>query len=320
MNKSTGLIFAAFIIIVALVGVFLFVGKPATPGTSSGTITSFDECVKAGYPIKESYPAQCMTPDGKNFVQDIGNAQEKANLIVLDSPRPNETVTSPLTLHGKARGTWFFEASFPVQVLDAHNNVLAAGAAQAEGDWMTEAFVPFTIQLTFSQPSDKTGKLLLKKDNPSGLPEHDDELVVPIVFGENPNPAPSTSMNVKVYFGNAERDPEITCKNVFPVERQIPITTGVARAALEELLKGPTSKEHDANYSTSINQGVTIKSLTIQNGIAKVDFSEELQKGVAGSCLVTMIRAQITETLKQFSTVNDVVISVNGKSEGVLQP
>jgi hypothetical protein len=34
-------------------------------------ITSFEECAAAGYPIMESYPEKCATPDGKSFVRDI---------------------------------------------------------------------------------------------------------------------------------------------------------------------------------------------------------------------------------------------------------
>lgn len=33
-------------------------------------INSFEECVAAGYPVAESYPRQCMTPD-KTFVEEI---------------------------------------------------------------------------------------------------------------------------------------------------------------------------------------------------------------------------------------------------------
>jgi len=56
------------------------------------------------------------------------------------------------------------------------------GIAQAEGEWMTTEFVPFKATLNFEKPSVKTGKLILKKDNPSGLSQNDDELVVPIKF------------------------------------------------------------------------------------------------------------------------------------------
>lgn len=33
-------------------------------------IDSFEACKQAGFPIMESYPEQCMTPDGRTFVND----------------------------------------------------------------------------------------------------------------------------------------------------------------------------------------------------------------------------------------------------------
>ncbi len=42
-----------------------FFQKPAT------AINSFEECAVAGFPIMESYPEQCRTPDGRTFVHDI---------------------------------------------------------------------------------------------------------------------------------------------------------------------------------------------------------------------------------------------------------
>jgi spore germination protein GerM len=127
-------------------------------------------------------------------------------------------------------------------------------------------------------------------------------------------------MAVKVFFNNEKSDPEFSCNKVFPVEREIPKTQAVGRTALEELLKGPTDAEKDSKYFTSINPGVKIQSLTIENGIAKVDFDGQLEFQVGGSCRVSAIRAQITETLKQFPTVNSVIISINGRTEDILQP
>lgn len=34
------------------------------------SITNFDECASAGYPIMESYPEQCAVPDGRTFVNE----------------------------------------------------------------------------------------------------------------------------------------------------------------------------------------------------------------------------------------------------------
>ncbi|PIP22172.1 MAG: hypothetical protein COX38_02115, partial [Candidatus Nealsonbacteria bacterium CG23_combo_of_CG06-09_8_20_14_all_39_25] len=47
---------------------------------------------------------------------------------------------------------------------------------------------------------------------------------------------------------------------------------------------------------------------------------EQLEFQVGGSCKVSAIRAQITQTLKQFPTVDEVVISINGRTEDILQP
>ena len=106
----------------------------------------------------------------------------QASEIILTSPLPQATITSPLVVQGKAKGTWYFEASFPVQLLDAHGQELASSAAQSDGDWMTSDFVPFTAELTFTAPTTSTGMLVLRKDNPSGDPEHDASVNIPIHF------------------------------------------------------------------------------------------------------------------------------------------
>lgn len=126
---------------------------------------------------------------------------------------------------------------------------------------------------------------------------------------------------VKIFFGNSKLDPDIMdCGKNFSVERTIPKTEAVGRAALEELLAGPTDEEKLEGYLTSINPDVKIQSLTIDDGVAKVDFDKQLEFQVGGSCRVTAIRAQIENTLKQFPTVDDVIISIDGRTEDILQP
>jgi len=60
--------------------------------------------------------------------------------------------------------------------------VLGQIPAQAQGDWMTENFVPFAATLDFTTPTTATGSLILEKDNPSGLPENDKQLTIPVKF------------------------------------------------------------------------------------------------------------------------------------------
>jgi hypothetical protein len=116
------------------------------------------------------------------------------------------SVRSPLQIAGEARGPWFFEASFPVTLLDASGGVLAQSPAQASGDWMTEGFVPFAAQLTFAPPTTPTGTLVLTRNNPSGLPEHDAELRLPVRFeGAGSGAAPSGEA-AKIYAALAEAE------------------------------------------------------------------------------------------------------------------
>lgn len=112
----------------------------------------------------------------------IGLPVNPATQIHVTSLQPNDVVTSPLTITGEARGTWFFEASFPVVLQDANGKVIAAKAATALGDWMTEDFVPFTVTLTFDKPATETGTLILEKDNPSDNPQFANQLTLPVRF------------------------------------------------------------------------------------------------------------------------------------------
>lgn len=277
-------------------------------------INDFQSCSAAGNAILESYPRQCKTSDGQTFVEDINNELEKINLIRVEHPRPNQTISSPLEINGQARGTWFFEASFPILLLDKNGQTISRIIAQAQSSWMTKDFVPFKAKLDF--PSDLSGKatLIFKKDNPSGLLENNDELKMPVILQA------VESVKIKVFFNNEKLDPEFSCNKVFPVERIIPKTQAIARAALEELLNGPTEKEKIDGFLTNINPGVKIQKLTIENSLAKVDFDKQLEFQVGGSCRVAAISAQIRETLKQFPTVKKVIISIDGRTEDILQP
>ena len=110
------------------------------------------------------------------------SAELKKDLIVVANLKAGQKIKSPFTVQGKARGNWYFEAFFPYELRDASGTLLAQGPVQASGDWMTTNFVPFSLVLTFPTPTTTSGTLTLKKDNPSGLPANDDQLVIPVQF------------------------------------------------------------------------------------------------------------------------------------------
>ncbi len=111
-----------------------------------------------------------------------------SDLIRVIAPEPGAIITSPLTIRGEARGTWYFEATFPVVLVDWDGRIIAEHYAEAKSDWMTTEFVPFEAVLEFKAPPDVPnallyhGKVILSKDNPSGLPEHDAAIEIPIRF------------------------------------------------------------------------------------------------------------------------------------------
>ncbi|PIV10093.1 MAG: hypothetical protein COS49_02380 [Candidatus Portnoybacteria bacterium CG03_land_8_20_14_0_80_41_10] len=130
----------------------------------------------------ESYPRQCVAGD-KVFIEEIGNELEKIDLIRIGHPRPNEFIESPLVVEGQARGSWFFEGDFPVILTDWDGLIIAETYATAQSDWLTEEFVRFKTEIEFDKSElYNRGALILQKDNPSGLPENDDALEIPIFF------------------------------------------------------------------------------------------------------------------------------------------
>ncbi len=125
---------------------------------------------------------------------------------------------------------------------------------------------------------------------------------------------------LSVYFTNTQKNPGAgDCSRVFAVRHTSRGTVAVAEAALNALLQGPSAAERGQGYGSEIPPGTVLRDITINNGVARADFSSELAR-VAGSCRVMAIRAQIERTLRQFSSVRSVVILVEGRSEGVLQP
>lgn len=98
------------------------------------------------------------------------------------SPLPNSLVSSPLNVTGEASGLWYFEASFPIRLYDAAGRELAVVAAQAQGEWMTEEFVPFQAMLTFPASETDKGTLVFERDNPSGLPQYAEKVSMLLRF------------------------------------------------------------------------------------------------------------------------------------------
>ncbi len=102
--------------------------------------------------------------------------------VITTTPKPNTTVGATFAVKGEAPGNWFFEASFPIQVRDKDSNVIARTFASALGEWMTTEQVGFSSTIIIEGGYKGPATLILLKDNPSGLPEHDDAVEIPITI------------------------------------------------------------------------------------------------------------------------------------------
>lgn len=108
--------------------------------------------------------------------------------------------------------------------------------------------------------------------------------------------APAETTDLGVYF--------VLDGKVWPVHREVDETDAVATAALEELLAGPTDEEEvQLSFSTAIPDGVELESVSVADGVASVELSDELPEEAL---------AQVVYTATQFSTVGAVEIA--GKS------
>lgn len=250
----------------------------------------------------------------RNEVVNMNNANINAlsikSNIIVEAPKDNDEIGQPVLISGQAR---VFENQLNYRIKDSDGGVLAEGGIYAQSPDAGQ-YGPFEVETTYTEPKTETG-IIEVFDYSAKDGEQIDTVTIPVQFNK------TETLGVKVFFGSETLNPgAMDCTKVFSVERIIPKTQGTAKAALEELLKGPTDAEKIQGYFSSINSGVKLQSITITDGVAKADFDETLEFQVGGSCRVASIAAQITETLKQFPTIESVIISINGRTKDILQP
>jgi germination protein M len=125
-----------------------------------------------------------------------------------------------------------------------------------------------------------------------------------------------------LFFGNVDGPTPLV-----PVNREVGSTVAVARAAMEQLLAGPTEDEgaHDlqlGTIGTRIPEGTTLLGVDVAAGVATVDLSSEFASGdIEGdereSWAIRL--AQATYTLTQFPSVERVRFLVEGKPAATIE-
>ena len=120
-----------------------------------------------------------------------------------------------------------------------------------------------------------------------------------------PTPAAAGTTIVRTYFYTSEGT-EYTLR---PILNVVPKTQAVATAAMDALLAGPSGDY--AFLATSIPAGTRLLGLSISDGVATVDLSNEF--GSSGHSFSDTTRlGQVVYTLTQFPTVKAVSFKIDG--------
>jgi len=127
-------------------------------------------------PVSEDLPA--ITHVNK----EATSTEIATTSIRLINFKADQRVNSPLEIKGEARGSWFFEGSFPVRLVADNGAELDRTTAKAVGEWTTNDFVVFKAELNFEKATTSKGILIFERDNPSGLPDEFEQYMVPVSF------------------------------------------------------------------------------------------------------------------------------------------
>lgn len=122
MNKKIIWIIAVIIIFIISASVYFVLSQQRL--LSPQIVTNFEECERAGYPVGESYPRQCWTPDGRHFVEEVFNPPLKIGVYEIESSEGAEML--------RHRENRF--AKNEQEIMDALSTTLPTGEKLAQGD------------------------------------------------------------------------------------------------------------------------------------------------------------------------------------------
>ncbi|MFA5022017.1 MAG: GerMN domain-containing protein [Patescibacteria group bacterium] len=248
---------------------------------------------------------------------DVSVQPEPGEVAIIDSdimvtkPLSNDTIFNPVEITGRAR---ISQGSIFLRLKDGWDNIIATSTIKLEdnsgNDWGY-----YTGQLEFNTPTSPAGWLEVYSQNTQDGSEQN-LIKLPVAFKDYSKPV------VKVYFNNTKDDPKMkNCSVVYPVNREVDFNNQLAIAALSELFKGPSEQELKDGFLTNLpKEEIKVQKLEYKDNKVYIDFNQALQQDVKGACKTSGIRAQITETLKQFPNISEVILSIDGQTDGILKP
>ncbi len=290
------------------------VGGPSDPGPEGTVEVIVRPRGEDGQPVGAMETVVHLDPDGAPWQVLFTTSSN----IHLEGDTFRNQVASPLPITGRARA---FEGTVVVDVRQA-----GMEAGEALGQEIVTAsggadFGPFSSQVSFDPPtSEGFGALVLFTE--SALDGSTLEAtVVGLNFGTGSatptaTPPPTTTPDpgareVTIFLLRGEE--------LVPVTRQV-ATSGVLRAAVEQLLAGPTEAERAQGLSSMFTEATAglLRSVTLDaGGTAVIEFAD-LRPAVpnaSASTASTLLLEQLDETVFQFPTVQRVEYRIDGSCD-----
>lgn len=91
--------------------------------------------------------------------------------------------------------------------------------------------------------------------------------------------------------------------------RNLPMNENPARTAIEALISGSNQPQTAKVFPA----GTKLQQISIKDGTAYVDFNKAILKGNGGSATELLLVTSVVDTLTEFSTIEKVQFSVDGK-------
>lgn len=137
------------------------------------------------------------------------------------------------------------------------------------------------------------------------IPQENQFQEAPII-SEEPAQEPGETIIVQLWFSDSQG------QKLIVEEREISKVEGIARATINELIKGPSM---DSDLLPTIPVGTVLRDINVKSdGLIIVDFSKELiTNHIGGSTAETLTVYSIVNTLTQFPTVDRVQFLVEGQ-------
>lgn len=208
-------------------------------------------------------------------------------------PSPGGTIVGPLVIRGYVPKSWTFEGQFRMQLLDSKRNIILDDRVPVEWDSENSKNTLYFVESYNFHTNAGSGFLILRNDNPSGLPENEKSTEIKVKF------SPPPVNTVYLYQFDLEEDKRICDCTACQVTLPIPVTLGNTASPIKDTLNLLAGRMHPDFY---------VKSLNLKNGVLSVEFPHISGFTTGGSCAQMVNMLEVKKTALQFSEVKQVQI------------